>query len=290
MDWSPIAAAGVRTAGDLLGVALSDSGPTLHDQYKKALKYQKNIRKKGPAWSAQGARKAGLHPLAALGMMPTGGPSVSAGTTNAKAKMASQMGQNIGDALDRQADPLDKEAKKLRNEQMRLEIMKGYSELASQKDAMSQFSPTERNYIPQTVKTSAGTPINNKMTRGLVEVVPTEQKTVNPNAPSQTAGLHAGDTLYRKGSFLVVAPSEKYAESMESPTAMVSDVLRGIAQGIYSMSNWDREVAYAKRNYPVDQNPGPGRQWQWIPIARLWRPVYAGSKLVPFSKVYRRKH
>lgn len=290
MNWSPIAAAGVRTAGDLLGVALQDSGPGLGKQYRKARKHAKKMAIKGPSWAAEGARRAGFHPLAALGISPSTGPMARHQPNDVKARFASRMGQNIGDAIERNQDPLDREAKKLRNEQMRLDLMKSHAEFQSQSNALSQFSASERNYIPQTVKTSLGVPVNNKMTRGIVDVVPTEQLTKNPNAPSQEAGLHAGDTLYQKGSFLVLAPSQRYAESMESPMAMVADVMRGISQGIYSMSNWDAEVRYAKRNYPRDVNPGPGKQWQWIPIARMWRPVHKGSKLVPFSKVYRKSH
>ena len=280
MQWSPIAAAGVRTAGDLLGVALSDSGPSLHDQYKKALKYQKNIRKKGTVWSAQGARKAGLHPLAALGMMPAGGPSVQAGTNNAKAKMASRMGQNIGRALDKQLTALEKEQARAN-----IELTKAQTR-AMESNIPGQFDPSADH--KKRAGESAGMP--SKVSQ-LVKTVPSEQEARDPRNPSFVAAKNAADAWYRHGNFVSRFPSEKFKESIEDqlfPQAKAA-ILNAIRSG-KEMLFWQEQHHYAMRNYPYNEYPGKELQWQYLPGTGTFRRVPYGSPTVLWGKVPRYGH
>lgn len=64
-------------------------------------------------WRVQDATKAGLHPLAALGINPASGPAVAnIGGGDLGAPLA-QMGQDVGDAISRFADPAEKTAASL---------------------------------------------------------------------------------------------------------------------------------------------------------------------------------
>lgn len=64
-------------------------------------------------WRVKDATKAGLHPLAALGINPASGPAVAnIGGGDMSAPLA-QMGQDVGDAISRYATPAEKTASSL---------------------------------------------------------------------------------------------------------------------------------------------------------------------------------
>ena len=279
-DWSPMAAAGVRTAGDLLGVALSDSGPSLGQQYRKALRHQKKLMRKGPSWAAEGARRAGLHPLAAIGMAPTGGPSVSAGPNNAKAKMAQRMGQNIGRALDKQLTALQKEQARANIELTRAQTK------AMQSQIPGQFDPSAEH--KKHAGESAGMP---SKANQLVRTVPSEQEARDPRNPSFVAAKNASDAWYRHGNFVSRFPSEKFKESIEDqlfPQAKAA-ILNAIRAG-KEMIFWQDQHHYAMRNYPYNENPGKGLQWQYLPGTGTFRRVPYGYPTVLWGKVPRYGH
>jgi len=99
-----IAAAGIGAAADLAG--------GLVDQYfnqkaaKKSWKQQKKVLQNQVQWRVADAVKAGLHPLAALGVNPASGPSAQVGSGLGSA--LSSMGQNIGRAAEAALTPADK--------------------------------------------------------------------------------------------------------------------------------------------------------------------------------------
>lgn len=100
-----VAAAGLGALGDLAG--------GLVDQYfaqkasDKSYKFQKKVLQNQVQWRVADAVKAGLHPLAALGVNPASGPSVSVGGSGIGAALSS-MGQNIGRAAEAYLTPADK--------------------------------------------------------------------------------------------------------------------------------------------------------------------------------------
>lgn len=71
---------------------------------KKAWKRQKKVLQNQIQWRVQDAEKAGLHPLAALGVVPAAGPSPAPGTD------FGSMGQDIGRAAEALLSPEDKSA------------------------------------------------------------------------------------------------------------------------------------------------------------------------------------
>jgi len=77
----------------------------------KSYKFQKKVLQNQVQWRVEDAIKAGLHPLAALGMSPASGPSAMVGSSLGSA--LSDMGQNIGRAAEAYLTPQDKAAARL---------------------------------------------------------------------------------------------------------------------------------------------------------------------------------
>lgn len=103
-----IAAAGIGAVSDLAG--------GLVDQYfnnkatDKSYKFQKKVLQNQVQWRVADAVKAGLHPLAALGVNPASGPSAMIGSSLGSS--ISNMGQNISRAAEAYLTPEDKIAAK----------------------------------------------------------------------------------------------------------------------------------------------------------------------------------
>lgn len=99
-----VAAAGIGAVTDLAG--------GLVDQYfnqkaaDKSYKFQKKVLQNQVQWRVADAVKAGLHPLAALGVNPASGPSSMIGSSLGSS--ISNMGQNISRAAEAYLTPQDK--------------------------------------------------------------------------------------------------------------------------------------------------------------------------------------
>lgn len=147
-----IAAAGIG--------ALADIGGGLVDQYfnekssDKAWKRQKKVLQNQVQWRVADAVKAGLHPLAALGLSPANGPAATVGSSLGSA--LSNMGQNIGRAAEAYLTPTDKAGARmslLAEERARLENDLIRSQIAgAQKALLTQGStPGLASSIPEGV-------------------------------------------------------------------------------------------------------------------------------------------
>lgn len=75
--------------------------------------HQKEFAQNGIQWKVEDAKKAGLHPLFALGASTHSFSPVSAGTTASDFSGLADAGQNIGRAIDATRDPASKQAASL---------------------------------------------------------------------------------------------------------------------------------------------------------------------------------
>lgn len=103
-----VAAAGIGALGDI-GGGLVDA--YFNDKAAdKSWKRNKKVLQNQVQWRVADAVKAGLHPLAALGMSPASGPSTMIGSSLGGSLSAA--GQNIGRAAEALLTPTDKIAAK----------------------------------------------------------------------------------------------------------------------------------------------------------------------------------
>lgn len=96
----------VEGAFDIAGGQLS-AGQNRQTQRANA-DLQREFAKNGITWRVEDAKRAGLHPLAALGMIPASGQGISIGDTTGES--FSHAGQSIGGALQRGLSQDDQEA------------------------------------------------------------------------------------------------------------------------------------------------------------------------------------
>ena len=125
------------------------------------------------------AKKAGIHPLYALGGSTGSGPSATAGVPD-----LGRMGQNIGSAIQKHMDPVTKtiqtlqlEKAGLENDMLRAQITRLTNETATQPPM-----PLGQRYMIEGQGQTAGVP------GVLVQDEPLKRVNPAPEAPSQEAG------------------------------------------------------------------------------------------------------
>lgn len=116
MDWSSFAGAGSNLLGSVLGYSAAKSGQKLQgDINRENLANAKEFAQNSIQWKVEDAKKAGIHPLAALGTQSAYAPSSYAGgdsgETQATMGIVGSLGQMLQTAIeainnDAQADKL----------------------------------------------------------------------------------------------------------------------------------------------------------------------------------------
>nr|QPB07343.1 MAG: DNA pilot protein [Microvirus sp.] len=103
MDWGSIIGGGITAAGGIAQALMGQQGSGHSYQYYLDRQYnqQQRLAQDQPSWLVEGAKRAGLHPLAVLGMNPGSGGSISMGDTGSNYQDTSwlnDVGQGIGRA------------------------------------------------------------------------------------------------------------------------------------------------------------------------------------------------
>lgn len=116
MDWSGFAGAGSNLLGSVLGYSAAKSGQDLQrDINRENLASAREFAQNSIQWKVDDAKKAGIHPLAALGTQSAYAPSSYAGGDSGESQatmgIVSSLGQMLSTALeainnDAQADKL----------------------------------------------------------------------------------------------------------------------------------------------------------------------------------------
>lgn len=101
-----VLAAGISAASSLLGGLFGGKkkGPSLEEQAQHQIHAQKEMDLKRPSWVVEGAKAAGLHPLAVLGMPAVGASvgSIGGGSESSGSRMGrtiADMGQGVSRAV-----------------------------------------------------------------------------------------------------------------------------------------------------------------------------------------------
>ena len=95
--WGSIIGAGISAASSLLGGAMTASASK--SAAREQVKLQREFAQNGIRWKVADAKAAGIHPLAALGAQTASYQPVQVGDTSLGSGL-SEMGQNIGRAVD----------------------------------------------------------------------------------------------------------------------------------------------------------------------------------------------
>lgn len=153
--------AGATLASGLIGSAISYSGSkksaaAQRDLFNRNVANQKEFAQNGIQWKVQDAKKAGIHPLAALGANTMSYTPISVGDTSSGSGLQN-MGQDVSRAIyasankaQRQSSELQLENQSLQNELLKTEIVSAQRRLSQTGPAMPEVkvNPSERTASP----------------------------------------------------------------------------------------------------------------------------------------------
>lgn len=193
---SALVSAGADLLGGLLGgktskksqVGLARNMSTVQLDHDKASALNR------PSWIVEGANKAGISPLVAMGLQPSSVPSISVGDDGGgMASAMSSMGQNLGRAA---------EAYLSRDQRAKMEVRDGLAlERAKLENDLlrSQISSVNRTAGTPGLPSSSGY-FAGQGDAGGVSVVPDEVIAKAKGDPSTRAGKHAAFQEYDVGN------------------------------------------------------------------------------------------
>lgn len=223
---------------------------------------QKEFAQMGIRWRVRDAKRAGLHPLAALGMQPGAGysPQSVAGSIVPSQETPgrdysglvdgalSAMGQNTARAQTATMTPEEREMQELaiRNARLRNSVL----ELELSARAASLLQPANPP-MPSSVAPA-----------GAVEIVPARQVSADRKDPSIAASRPPSMVRHRlSDNRFVDLPSQEMAEGIEAAPP-------GTATAIWAIRAWDRFWNGFEK--PKIAPPRAGQAWVWSPLRQAW--------------------
>lgn len=213
---------------------------------KNQQEMQKEFAQKGIQWKVNDAKKAGIHPLAALGAQTTTYSPVSVGSD------LSQVGQDIGRALQSKQEPEDKTSNTLQ----KLQIQRAELENTMLASQIARYNQAGQ---PPPMPSASGGAIAGQGDSGpaFVKREAQEALRVDPNHPGAEPGK-VTDVAWSKnpdGSYSLL-PSEEAKKRFEDMT---------LPQWQWSIRNqlvpdWHTEP----------HRPPPGMRWVRNPLTGRW--------------------
>lgn len=310
MDWGNVISGALGAAGSIAGGLLGGKSGGGHSaQYYADIAYknQQRLTENQYKWIVDGAKKAGLHPLAALGGNVSSGPSFSFGDSGGNQQDYSWLngvGQGIGRAAgamlskeDRaqaqeyqsQQMALDLDNRRLQNEYLQAQIR------ATTQDTAIQLARSAARAIQRPVE-SPGYPVGvdgrvtntvipgqgDARTSSLIKVKPAEIVANDPQRAAAEAGS-VPEVRYAR------TPDGGYSpmRSQALEEALEEDLLGSIAWNIRNRvlpTAWDTLATP-----PPDRFKRKSEGWTYNPIKQAWYPYdrddrwsYAKRKFKPW--------
>lgn len=211
---------------------------------------QREFAQMGIQWKVEDAKKAGIHPLAALGAT-TQGASPSFQMSGAMP----HPGQNISRAIRSTQNAQERLEGELRLENMRLQntlLTKQILEASSRPGNPPMPTAGTDNFI------------DGQGDSGTMLVVPSKRVAHAPGRPAQEAGARPDVSFSRSDTGLVPVIPEGLSESMEDD--MVGKILWRIRNQV--MPNFTGEGAP-----PTSQLPQGADRWRWDHVRQQWYPA-----------------
>ena len=289
-------------AGDLLSAGASVAGGIIGDKgadrrNRQNIALQKEFAQHGIRWKVEDAKKAGLHPLYALGgSVSTYSPTISAMGDNAGlGRGIAEAGQNLGRAIEstRTADERTKarmDALALRRGELQNQMLE--AQIANLTKS-AQVGPALPSATPGLTNLEGQGDVHP------IKVVPHEVLTVNPDQPSSAPGVQP-ETIWTKtsdGGFRSTANKEVYEEiDFTNPEGYPWVIKEKIAPNLWMgnpppdsyLPNWASGWvwSYTDQSWFPSRRPNPWEKLRnYVPrrtSARKGRMGYANEK-VPVS-------
>jgi len=274
--WSTLGSVAFGPIGGIVG-GVADAGTELYqyqdqkevqeDQMnvqREQMAMQKEFAQSGIRWKVEDARKAGLHPLAAMGAQTTPYQPVFADTSLSDTGMSGDfagLGQDITRAIHATRTDKERAAKmaelelthsELENDLLRAQIAKLS---ASQVGAPMAGNIPDSNIPPHLGK------------KGLVKVVPLE---VNPTEPGRI-GKEVGalnDYTFTRTADGVMVPVPSDATKQRIEDSIIPETLWSIRNNLLP------NFGYGPPKPPREYLPKGANDWVWSKLHQGWKPIF----------------
>lgn len=261
--------AGSDLLGGLLGKKSADKGLSAQNElFARNVELQREFAQNGIRWRVEDAKRAGVHPLFALGGSGASytPQAMSLDYGNSIGDALSSAGQNIGRAVSSTltADErmYDQERKRLELQRMRNEnaLLEAQYMNSINKLNTAQAGPT----LPSAASPDTGQAV----------IVPAEVKASNPAQPEFEAGPARSSTLWaRVGEKVMPFPSQDVLPEQEISNPLY---LAWLAETYDNYDRWTRPIPPASelKRFPKRDGQYPV-SWEWTGAG--YRPLYADA-------------
>jgi hypothetical protein len=271
MVWPAIIGAGAT----LLGGALA--ARSQKKIQSKQAETQREFAQDGIQWKVEDAKRAGIHPLYALGASTVSyAPSYVSGGDMGRA--VSTAGQDISRAVSAALDKEGRETKKIgvsiAREELKSKVLDNQMK-ASQLAKMSQVGPafpTATGQQPIIKGQGDGYPVSNVGSD--VKPEPLRPVASAPGQPAKETGAVSDFTYVRTSSGgLSIVPSKDVKERIEDQ--IIPEMFWAFRNKLMPLMGMNIPPAPSTKRFPLPA----GWYWKWNPFANEFRPVQKGSKI-----------
>lgn len=292
MDWGSVIGGGIQAAAGI-GSALiggnKSSGHSYQYYLDRDYNQSRRIAENQPSWLVQGAKNAGLHPLAVMGMPLTSGSSHSMGDMGGyqDSSWLNDVGQGIGRAagalVDRKTRAqqeayneakmgLDLENAKLQNELIQSNIKVNEFDMLRQAARDAERSINNQQQVPAFPVGRNGAVISGQgdsTTSSLFKVKPPELWANHPQTPFAEAGSHP-EVKFTRTALGGYSP----VRSQALEEALEDDYLGGLRYNIRNgLGSITSDPAFAPpREYLPDRGTSGRYVWMFDPYSGDWYP------------------
>lgn len=268
--------AGASLASSLLGKSASDKANKQQmEMADKNIALQKEFAQSGIQWKTEDARKAGIHPLYALGANTVSFSPVSVGSSVPDFSGIASAGQDLGRAIDAtrstsaRAGAVNATMQQLQLTRMGLENELLASQIAKVRQSTQPPMPTGGDQYR----------IEGQAESGLMTVNPMEATTSAPGVPSQEPGAINDLGYARTPTGWAVVPSKDVKQRIEDQmlSELAWELRNRVAPSIYSDYYQPPSGVKPASNERWWFNPVMGEyQLEKVPIWDGIRSIYGG--------------
>lgn len=253
--------------GGLLGLAGgAASANAQREMMQKNIDLQEEFAKNGIRWKVEDAKRAGIHPLAALGAGTTSFSPISVGDTSMGSAF-SDFGQDISRAIQATSTSDEREQKfmdlKLEHGQLENDLLRSQIARINSAQVGPPMAAVSNSEMPRLTG------------RGYVEEKPLERIHSSPGRPEQEVGSVTDYGYARTSHGYALVPSQDVKNRVEDQ--LVPETMWSVRNNFLPNFSPDKY----KPN-PRDYPPPPGyNDWKWSPLLQQyvpWRSKWDSSR------------
>lgn len=281
----PAIAAGASIAGSLLGKGSADDDRAAQERISRSsIELQRQFAQDGIQWRVADAKKAGIHPLYALGaQIPTFSPStyIPAGDNGAGAQLA-EAGQYLGRAIDATRTQADRtqarlEALTIERGELENDLLRSRIAVLEQQRNPPMPAVTGSQVIPgQSDVDRLGLTVTGADSH--VQAKPQEVTPPNPKANYMEPSPIVDMGLAWTGTGYAPVPSKDMKDRSE-------DMM--VPEAMWAVRNLFLPNVGAGKPPPAHLLPEGSNNWRWSYSRQEWQPYYDPHKArVPVRRGY----